>query len=240
MFTLPPWIINTLPLIVNGIFGIIKGKQQAENISRTEGITDNSSAEDVENIINIFSDYKRKVHEKTTEIENILEKELEAYREELRITLEDKSEAIKKYGIRPERLEKEIHRLGRDIHGSIDKEISRKISLDDSECRKIMRMIPGEQKEEKFAAFFRDAIKTALDCACEEFQNILKDFYHETEEDILEVVERVQRKMEQNALDFSTINAENYRMKSLDVQKKVCVTISVCDAIENIMEEGEH
>ena len=98
MFTLPPWIINTLPLIVNGIFGIIKGKQQAENISRTEGITDNSSAEDVENIINIFSDYKRKVHEKTTEIENILEKELEAYREELRITLEDKSEAIKSTG----------------------------------------------------------------------------------------------------------------------------------------------
>lgn len=238
MFTLPPWIISTIPLVINGIIDIIKGEQHAEQISKTDGITENSSAEDVDNLINIFSDYKKKVYEKTAEIEKILAKELEAYKEELKDTLEDKSEIIKKYGIRPERLEKDIHRWSRDIHDGIDREISKRISLDDSECRAIMKMIPGEQKEEKFAAFSMNTVKTALDLACEEFQNVLEDFYHETEEDILEAVEMVQRKMEQNASEFSAVNEENYKKKSLDVQKRVCVIMSACDVIENMMEEN--
>lgn len=237
MFTLPPWIINTLPMIINGIFEVIKGKQHSESLSKTEGITENSSAEDVENVVNIFSDYKKEVYKKTDEIEKIFEKELEAYKEGLMGTLEEKNGILKRYGIKPERLEKEIKRLGQDIRGSIDKEISKKISLDNNECREIMRMISGNQKEERFSAFFGDTIKIALDHFCEEFKMILEEFYSETEEEILEAVEKVQNEYEQSALDFSAVNAENYRIKSLDVQKGACIILSGCDVIDNIMEE---
>lgn len=233
LFKIPSEIIS---IIVSGIVELIKGKH-AEKISKTDSVDERSSVEDINKVLEMFSDYKNQIGEKTSKVEEILTEEVEAYIKELQTILDRKQDVIKKYGLRPERLERRFSKLTKSIQGSISREVSKKVSLDNYECSQIIRMIPGAKKEKALTSFFNDTVKSALNKCCDDLQLMLEEFYEETEEELIEVINIAQKNNEQNVIDLAAVDKDNYAEKTLGIQEKAYRIIAVCDVLDSIVKE---
>lgn len=232
--------VEIVRAIVYGIIDLIKsGKRNAEKIAKTDAVDDHSSAGDIDSVMEMFSDYKKQIHGKTAGIEKLLMQEVGAYSEEVKDLLREQHEAIKKYGIRPEKIERAFDRLLSDVPGSIDREVFKAVSLDNSECRQIIKMIPGAKKEEALSRFFKDTMKQALDKFCSNLENALKEFYEEAEEELVGAIEIVRRENEQNAMELAAVDQDNCAEKMLEIQKKTGCVLAVCDVMDAIVEGGE-
>src|SRR5574344_474596 len=107
-------------------------KSSSNKIAQTDG---SDSLDNIEIITDELSKIKDKVHEKTGDIETA------AYGENLRSIIEEKSEIAKTYGIHIKRIEGQIDRAASKVKTTIDNEILRSVSLDNKECREIVKMI---------------------------------------------------------------------------------------------------
>ena len=153
--TFPPTgdsgIISKIIKIVKTIVNIFK--KPSKEAGNTDSINDNTSLDNIDRIIEIFVDFKEQIRSKATEIENSVELEIRYYSEELHDILSEHSDMVDAYGIRFIRIEKQIDKLAAKVKGSIENEISKKVSLDNVQCREIVKMIPGAQKEQAMNTF---------------------------------------------------------------------------------------
>ena len=148
-----PPIIPFPPVEGGGVFGkVIKAvkwlfglfKKPSKEVGESDS---NDSLENIERITTIFIDFKEQVHAKAVEIEQAIQEEIGYYVEELHDILSYNDEKVLMYDIHINRISRQIDRISLRVEGVIDNELSKSISLDNFECREIMKMIPGSKKE---------------------------------------------------------------------------------------------
>lgn len=138
---------GTLGKILKAIKMIIDiFKKPSEEAGKLDSMNDYSSLENIGRIMRIFSDFKDQVHVKALDIENAVSEEVNFYVEELHNILQENANKVDKYGIHVKRIERQIDKISSKVTGTIDNKLSKKVSLDNAECREIVKMIPGSQK----------------------------------------------------------------------------------------------
>ena len=163
--------------------------------------------------------------------------EVRVYLEEILDVLSDNQEITEKYGIKVKRIERKINRIIPQMLGIIDFELSKKISLDNNECRKIMKMIPGRKKEEALDEFLGKAFNESLDRCCENLQENLQELYEEVNEEILGTIEIIGKNCERQKEKLSDIDADNYIEKKNILIGESYYLICASEILERIMEE---
>lgn len=200
--------------------------------SKETGKTDsNDSLENIERIIQIFSDFKEQVHSRAIEIERAVEGEVSYYVEELQDILIENSEQVTKYGINTRRIERQIEKISARTKGIIDNEISKKVSLDNAECKDIVKMIPGEKKEKAMAEFLERTVNTALGTCCTELHSNLNEIYDEVEIEVIGAVETIQKQAERLQESFSAIDETNYEETAKKQIADACFLNDVCEIV---------
>ncbi|WP_044976610.1 hypothetical protein [Ruminococcus sp. HUN007] len=124
-FPKPPDGQKIIAIVVGVIRGILR--KISEKASKTESTSDNSSIENIDNIIQLLNEYKESVNIHTIKIENAVFKEIQYYSEELFLILDEYSEKIEGYNIRLRMIKKKINDLSSEFNGNIDNYISKKI-----------------------------------------------------------------------------------------------------------------
>ncbi len=71
-------------------------------------------------------------------------------------------------------IERENRKTEDTIHGFIVKRVSKRISLDDTECLEILKMDAGKAKEEALDAFYKKVLKEAVRELSDELQDIME------------------------------------------------------------------
>lgn len=226
-------IIRKIIKVVKTIFDIFK--KPSKEAGSTDSINDNSSLDNIDRITEIFVDFKEQISSKATEIENSVEAEIRYYSEELHDILNEHSDMVDAYGIRFIRIEKQIDKLAAKVKGSIENEISKKVSLDNAQCREIVKMIPGAKKEQAMHTFLTNTVKSALEICCSDMRDILSDIYNEVEESVIGAVDAIQKKNKDILDKISAIDTENYA----DTAKKQIIDayymIDVCKSVEQVL-----
>lgn len=223
--------------IVKIIWNMIKNKP-AKEISETDSVNDDSSLENIDKITQIFVHFKEQVHIQSAEIEQAICDEVSFYLDELRTLLLDSQEIVEKYGIKIGRIERKIDRILPQIEGIIDYEISKKVSLDNVQCKNIMKMIPGEKKERAMQEFLDETIKNALNICCKSIKEKLDEIFEEVNEEVVGMVEVLQNDSVIHLKQIETIDADNYTESMTKLMSEAYYIMDACNLVNELLQEA--
>lgn len=204
-------------------------KLSSNKIAQTDG---SDSLDNIEIITDEFSKIKEKVHEKTADLERQIDIETAAYVENLLSIIEEKSEIAKTYGIHIKRIEGQIDRAASKVKTTIDNEILRSVSLDNKECREIVKMISGSKKEAALDSFFSATFRRALDSYCNEYRSFMNDISNDVETEVKDAVETLQKQIEEIQKSLASVDENNYEETSKEQMTKAYYLKDVCELVE--------
>lgn len=203
-----PFIISVIKEgweLVKDIFGIGDkiGKSKQTNVYSCE-------ISDLTEINNIFNEFILSIEPKVNKIEESVQEEMYYYLDELVEFFNDNNENLKGKGIRTATIERNIEKIKCSINGNLKKEISRNISLDNRECKQIIKMIPGERKTSKMNEFFELTLNKAIENLVIDTKQGIEDIMDDIEYLMQEQLENLDRiiKNQDDILNILGSNAE--------------------------------
>ena len=176
-----------------------------------------------------------KENTKAIEIENAVAKEVNYYVEELHDILDANADKVDKYNIHIKRIERQIDKIASKINGTIDNELCKKVSLDNTECKEIVKMIPGSKKEEAMNTFLDQSVNSALESCCKEIRNSLEEIYEDVETEVLGAVDTIQKQNELLKESLASVDENNYEVTAKEQMVEAYYMIDVCDAVSQIL-----
>ena len=200
-------------------------KKSSEEAGKTDS---DDSKENIENIIEIFTRFKEQIHERTVNVEK-------AVAEEFHDILQENAEKVVKYGIHTKRIDREIDKVSTRVKKTIDNELSKKVSLDNTECKQIIRMIPGAKKESAMEDFFSKSVREALESGCAELHSSLDEIFEDVETEVIGAVESIQRQAEQLQSGFSEIDEKNYEETAKKQMVEAYYLSDVCNLVLELL-----
>lgn len=134
----------------------------------------------------LLNEFIKEIEEDIYELEEKVVVECTEYYEEL-ILLVQAVEDNKEINLQSNNIKRTVERLKRDTKGSLAKSIHRKISLDNSELKRILSLAAGQLKRDRIQGFKEEVIKQVLG----DFINDLKASIEDLSYDISEQLDRI-------------------------------------------------
>lgn len=137
----------------------------------------------------------------------------------------------KRLNINLSNIEREHRKTEDKIHGFIIKRVSKRISLDDSECLEILKLEPGAEKTKKLDEFYKKVLKEAV----KELMDVLRDTM-EKQTDIVE--DKIQQRIdsivdvcETKTADFEKIQKLKEKDESKIEQEQIRLShyVALCE-----------
>lgn len=206
-------------------------KQISKEIGQTVSLSEATTVQQVEDISKTIRKYYKLHETKAETAESALKNGVNEFFSDLISRLKERDDLAESFGI--EQIQKKKRNLCNDIDGTIVYELATRLSIDDSECRKILDMKPGNEKDRtinKFAERVIGDAKTKLankiSRAMNEVTNDITIFLQDTVDD-----QERKAKRKQNEFDSWTRDIEN---KTFDREKAQLPALEKLYAIEQI------
>lgn len=234
-----------IPVVLGGIGGLPKllkkiwenlTEEPAKEAASLKAVNDQSPVADVSRAAEVFETYKDQVRKEAETIENAVEEEVEYFLKEITAMLQAKEDVLSRYQIRLPRIERKTRKILSKIKGRIDHEISRTVSLDNPECKRILAMSSGSRKEEKMKKFFQNALESALETVCDEIKEMLEEIFEELDEEIPGAVERSREEVKRYSRELEQVDSENYVRKTEKIMAEAAGIAAGCDVVTRLME----
>lgn len=230
------------PFLLDGIIKIAeklidKFSGTSGNVGHMERIDENSSASDIENMIDSLDEYRKNLQSEISEIGEMVSKEVQYYVQEVQMFLEDKKELLEKYKINEKRLNKEISKLLLGVKEYMDNEINRKVSLGNPELKNILKMIPGAPKEEAMKNLSSEIIHNALEGYCTYIRGVLAELSDLVEENTIRLIEDIADEVNRNREQLEAITKEDDVEKSEQMIGKAEYIIYSCCKVQGMLGE---
>lgn len=219
-------ILNVIKLIKEWI-----NKKSGKKTGKTDPVNGNSSPESIEKITQLLNNFRLQIREYASGIEKAALEEVNSYTEELLDILKADAEKTEKYGIHINKFEKKIGKIPDKLHGCMDRVISKKISLDNIECRNVLKMIPGEKKEEAMRGLLNAALNEALNACCEELRSCLNEIFEDSETEIIGALETLQKQTASLNDMLNSVDENNFEESSQRQIAKSYYCIEICDHV---------
>lgn len=205
-------------------------KSLAGGMSETKAIDQSSTAEDVDRVLEEFNNYKKMIHQETEKLAKGVQDELMSYIDECLTHLSQHQKVLDKYSIRIGRIERKLKEIGADSKRDLEKEIDENVSFNNGEIRSIIRMSPGNQKQQAMTEFMQKTFEKVLDNYCKKIRSRLTDIYEEIDESIVRTIESVTvetehifRKLEDLKNNMDEEGVERLQQESIDLFSKLNV-----------------
>ncbi len=218
--------------VVNKIFGSSSGSSSG---GKTESYhQDTATLEETIKVQEALSKFRSDTQSRSAKLENAIVKEsrqnLDAFVDELRQCNKIKY-GNRRLNINIRYIEQENRKTEDTIHGFIVKRVSKRISLDDEECKEILKLKPGKEKEKKLDQFYKKVLKEAIRELSDELRSVM-----ETQTD--NVCDRIQQRIDSilDVCEAKTVEFEHFEeVKKSDEGKleqeqlRLSHFVSLCD-----------
>ena len=129
-------------------------------------------------------------------------------------------------------IERENRKLEDKIHGFIVNRVSKRISLDDKECLKLLKLDAGSQKEKKLNEFYKKVLKEAVEDLTKVLREAMEGQTNIVEGYISGRIESIMNTVENKTNDFNTIqqlkNSDESRMEREQVRLSHFIVMCDC------------
>ena len=177
--------------------------------------TKRSTADDIMQLNSVLQEYRRNVSEELKELETEVKNVCKEVFDQITESVEFANSEFDFY--KTAALERKLNTYLSEIDGIFEKHVIKRISLDDTECEKILKMMPGELKGTRMAELKKKVFEEAI----EDLNGKIEEF----QKDISESMEM----------------AVNYRLDSLEnsLEEKKEIFMKLAENTENIKSEKE-
>ena len=227
-----------IPMAVTGYYGEKLGKKLgliSDDIGKTEALSETSTVSQVENISNDVRKYYNEYAKIGEAKEEIAQKNIEKFFDDLKAEFQEEPQLVEDYGMST--LNRKKDRLCRDIEGTITDAIRTKLSLDDSECKKILSMQAGDEKSRRMKEFAESTIQNAN----KDLENKIRQAMREVKDDISRFLQNKMDEQEEKAhrdqqeFDSWIRQIENKTFDSEKAQLEPRIKIYAIEQVEKIL-----
>ena len=152
--------------------------------------------------------------------------------------LDANADKVEKYNIHTKRIERQIDKIASKVNGTIDNELSKKVSLDNTECKEIVKMIPGSKKEDAMNTFLNKSVSSALEVCCAEIRSSLEEIYEDVETEIVGAVDTIQKQNELLKESLASVDENNYEVTAKKQMVNAYYLTDICDTVTEILQGG--
>lgn len=145
----------------------------SKKVARHESVTKNSSITSMEEMSEILQGYKKGVHPKASRFEAKAIDMINLYFNDM-LTEVKKNEAVFKL-INEQELHSRQKQMTDQVHGFITDRVGQRLSLDNEECREIIKMPPSRNKEISMNLLSNKVLREAVDELIKKISSILTD-----------------------------------------------------------------
>lgn len=147
-----------------------------------------STADDMIQIQNILTDYRADAKSAGAEVLGTIKDECRQFFEK---TVSHFEGCSKSFGMDflPGTIKKRFDRSIEEIDEVFEGYLSKRFSLDDSECTAILKMMPGESKSQKMAEFKKNVFSNAIDKVCNCIEKYVEDFFDTLEDSFIHKID---------------------------------------------------
>lgn len=226
-----------IPAAVIGYTGEKIGKKLgliSEDVGQTAELNETSTVSQVEDISNAVGKYYSEYAQIAEAKEKAAQKNIDIFFDGIKNLLQKKPQLVEDYGMST--LNRKKDRLCRDIEGTITDAIRTKLSLDNSECRKILSMKASNEKSRKMKEFADRTIQNAN----KNLENKIRQAMTEVKNDISRFLENKMDEQEDKArsdqqnFDNWIQQMENKTFDSEKAQLEPRVKIYAIEQVEKI------
>lgn len=217
--------------------------KEVENTSRKtaeEGSYDEEAASIAEtNRMNkILSEFSLKLADYADDLEENAIKESSFYFNELIDILEDNKDK-NTLKINTSKIKRNKLKIEKKISGSFKKHLSKRVSLDDSECLSILKLDAGEQKRKRMNLFGNKVLRESANNLCIDIKESLleqQEYIEECLDDKMNELIRIQHEMI-NKFDELEIAYEDGKDRIDEEKSKILSKVVICElALSSIVE----
>ena len=207
----------------------------SNNIGRSEALTETSTTQQVENLSNLVRQYYREYRPQAESIEVGCRKRVDDLIDSLIDHLRKNEELTESFGL--DSIQRSQRNLGRKINGAITGRLEMDLSLDNYECREILKMSPGPAKDRRMKEYANQVISEAKEDLAKTVSRILYDQI----DDISDFLERQLDKQEretknaQKEFDSWAKDMENNAFNQELAQLQPAVKLYAIEQLEKII-----
>ena len=150
-----------------------------------------SSTEDIASIHKALCAFQLEVLRDNAASLQEVEDAVISYVEEVMFQLDSKAEILRKYRYSRRAVDKTLQELHNSAKPFWEKEISKHLSLDNGECRRILSLPSGAKKEREMREFATTILESVAMQYIEFIRDLLKNLYENFEMDIEAIIEQL-------------------------------------------------
>lgn len=222
------------------IFG--SGKRGSESTGATESYDERSAGvNETYKLQQALSEFREDTREKSNKFENDIIKES---REAIDVLIADVKKYNKiRYGgnalnVNISQMEREQRKTEDEIHGFIVGKVSKRISLDDEECKSILKLDAGRNKTKKMNEFYKKVLIEAMTDLKKLLRDSMKSQTIIVEDHIVSRMNTITYTVTGKTNEFNNIKdiKDTDESKMEQEQIRLSYLISLCDKTLNIID----
>ena len=193
---------------------------------------ENATVQSIEKLNEILCSFSKGYYEKATNLENDCIRKTESFYDDL-ISIIESEEKLSYNKANLNLLKRERTKVKQTISGAIKNPLAKRMSLDDTECLKILKMDAGSEKTKAMSSFSKKIINEALD-------NLAKQVRISMNEQIADVVIYLKNIAEEQEIEFSKLKlkfddmCKNDTIETADKEKHCIEPLLIISAINEI------
>ena len=190
------------------------------DVSKNTGKTDRydkerARLEETKRINMILTEFSLNLENKADEIEKTAIKESKVYFEQL---INELNNSKSDTGINVSRIERTMARVEREIKGNLKTYISKRVSIDDSECLEILKLEAGYKKENEMKKFSEKILQQGLNNLVKDIKEVIKEQNDIVTEVIEERLEDINSNLDRKIKDFNLLESSKLKTEK-EVEK---------------------
>ncbi|WP_302653121.1 hypothetical protein [uncultured Clostridium sp.] len=212
-------------------------KDACTDVSRDTGKTDRydkekARLEETKRINMILTEFSLNLENKADEIEKTAIEESKVYFEQL---IKELNNSKSDTGINVSRIERTMSRVEREIKGNLKTYISKRVSIDDSECLEILKLEAGYKKENEMKKFSEKILQQGLNNLVKDIKDVIKEQNDIVTEVIEERLEDINSNLDRKIKDFNLLESSKLKTeKEVEkVKKELNLKIKLSEACIN-------
>ena len=207
-----------------------------DEIASQKGFSpEKSQADDIQKLNEMLVEYRSNISKAADDLEREMIVEYSEELNEIMAVFEEYNKTLKV--ARTESIQRRFNRLNKDLRGTFEKYISRRISFDDPELTGILKLPAGELKSQRLQEFKKKVFIEATNDIIARIRDAVDDFSETVEDTFAEHLDRAEQAVEEKkeAFEKLTSGSDGDTNAAENVYIKADYLIAVCSYAEALI-----
>ena len=230
-------IIGGIVTVVKNVWGKIKGKDpKQEEIARQKGVNpEKSTADEIAELNKLLMEYRQNISAAADAMERQMIVECSMMLQEIMDTFNEYNKNLNV--MRSDSIKRQFSRIPKELKGTFAEYVQKKISLDNAECVKILRLPAGDLKKQRLQEMKQKVFIDAGNEIINRIKDAVDDFSETVEDAFADHLERAEEKIQDKANAFDELSkvTDDDGAAAESVMLKSNYLLAVCEYVEEAL-----